>query len=250
MKIFSRETKLVTFLHLPHSVHIVDDLLTRLSIRLSDQVWCDSVATATSRIPVVSQSRSRVISFVTHRLTPTRGRSNSPNFIFWGRLHPQKGLITALMLFREIRTYMSSARFHIIGPDGGELNRLHEHIKEYGLQRSVSILGPMEREKIFEYARCASFYLQLSVVEGMAMSVIEAMQLGLVPVVTPVGEISNYCKNGINAVIVNNSYESLDAIKTLLSDQGAYQLISSAAVTTWSNQPLYKDSFMSSCEQV
>ena len=51
------------------------------------------------------------------------------------------------------------------------------------------------------YAKKCSFFLQLSFYEGFAMSVIEAMQLGLVPVVTNVGEISNYCIDNFNGVI-------------------------------------------------
>ena len=38
----------------------------------------------------------------------------------------------------------------------------------------------------------ASFYLQTSKFEGFAMSVVESMMMGLVPVVTPVGEIGRY----------------------------------------------------------
>ncbi len=34
----------------------------------------------------------------------------------------------------------------------------------------------------------------------MAISVIEAMQAGLVPIVTPVGEITGYCSDGVNSV--------------------------------------------------
>ena len=48
------------------------------------------------------------------------------------------------------------------------------------------------------------------------MSVVEAMQLGLVPVVTNVGEISRYCIDNFNSVIYKSDIETFDDISKLL----------------------------------
>ena len=53
-------------------------------------------------------------------------------------------------------------------------------------------------KKLTEY----NFYIQLSDFEGMAMSVLESMSLGLIPVVTNVGEISNYGRHKLNSFII------------------------------------------------
>ena len=46
----------------------------------------------------------------------------------------------------------------------------------------------------------------------MAFSVVEAMQLGLVPVVTAVGEIRAYCHNGQNAVRIETDEQAVEDV--------------------------------------
>ena len=64
----------------------------------------------------------------------------------------------------------------------------------------INFKSPLERNQIPNLIRGYDFYIQLSDVEGMAMSVIESMSLGLIPVVTKVGEISLYCEHGKNSL--------------------------------------------------
>ena len=59
---------------------------------------------------------------------------------------------------------------------------------------NVFIYDFMKFSEIKKYANKASFFVQLSSYEGMSMSVSESMQLGLIPIVTNVGEIKIYCK--------------------------------------------------------
>ena len=52
------------------------------------------------------------------------------------------------------------------------------------------------------------------------MSVVEAMQIGLVPIVTPVGEIARYCVDGKNAVWVQEDATAVDAVMRLIIGYG------------------------------
>ena len=61
------------------------------------------------------------------------------------------------------------------------------------MKNDVKFLGPKDLDSIIELTEETSFYLQTSKLEGMAMSVIESMQVGLIPLVTNVGEIQYYC---------------------------------------------------------
>ena len=65
------------------------------------------------------------------------------------------------------------------------------------------------------------------------MLVAEAMQIGLVPVVTPVGEIARYSVDGKNAVCVQKDDAAVDALMDLLSDMGRYKRKSHAAAEHW-----------------
>ena len=77
------------------------------------------------------------------------------------------------------------------------------------------------------------------------MSVIEAMQLGLVPVVTAVGEIPEYVRDGDNGLIVDPAKLHLAAarIAELLATPGAIQPMAARAAETWAEAALYRDSF-------
>ncbi|MEM7353722.1 MAG: glycosyltransferase, partial [Acidobacteriota bacterium] len=96
----------------------------------------------------------------------------------------------------------------------------------------------------------ARFFLQLSSQEGMAMSVVEAMQLGLVVIVTPVGEIASYCNDMDNGVIYDGARTTLPKVEALLREPGAYRRLSQAAVQTWSHQTLYADDFVEAAKEL
>lgn len=247
IKIIRPRTKLVVFLHFPEAAHGVDFLITLLSTLFASAIWVDSKKTA-ERTGVITRNGSpRVISFVTQKLEPRSSPEVVPVFIFWGRLHAQKNLLGTLALFKRIvdAAPLAQPRLYIIGPDGGERSKLIAAIRRMGLVDKVNLVGQKSFAEIRDYVPKASFYLQTSKMEGMAMSVVEAMQLGLVPVVTPVGEIEYYAIDGVNAVLVRNYSETADQIISLLGNQVAYQQLRNKAIDTWSSAQLYTDSFFS-----
>ena len=242
--------KIITFLHLDRNVHLLDFIFTNLTARLSIEIWADSQATLTKRIPNLQSINRRVISFVTQRLQPLPEKNVGPSFIFWGRLCQQKDLIRAIRLFSEFLKHRPDATFTIIGPDAGSLNDLKSLCVSMGLTNSVSFIGPVPHNKIMDYAQHASFYLQTSLMEGMAMSVVEAMQFGLIPVVTAVGEIATYCKDDFNAVLVTRDKESVRSVFELLNNKNRYQEIRRNAIETWLNKPIYRDSLLDACSDI
>ncbi len=247
LKLLRPSTKVVTFLHLANDVHLVDKWLNTIAMWLSTEVWTDSHATLVARVPQRLRGRTRVISFLVERHAPPEPRAPSPRFVFWGRLHPQKGLSRALRLFAVIYAQRPDAEFLVIGPDGGQRGALEEQVASLGLSAAVRFAGGMGRETIFALAREFSFYLQTSEVEGMAMSVIEAMQSGLVPVVTPVGEIARYCRDGENSVLVTDNEETSWKVEKLLNTPEAYLQLSKGAIETWQTQNLYREDVIEAC---
>lgn len=247
-KLFSPRSHVVVFLHLPQDVHWLDAIATRLAMWISTEVWADSEATLASRAPATRPCRS--ISFVTQRLSPLPRRQPAPEFAFWGRINAQKGLDRALGLFARIRANHPDARFRIIGPDGGALDEITNLIAGLGLSDAVKLAGERKHEEIPHAVDGASFYLQTSLTEGMAMSVVEAMQMGLVPVVTPVGEIGNYCRNGINSIVVVDEAETERRIESLLRSPEEYRDMSVSAIATWQDRRLYRDDVLSACKDI
>jgi len=249
-KLLRPRLKVVTFLHLDKNVHLLDSFFTYLSFKVSIEVWADSSTTLYKRIPNLGFKNGRVISFVTQNFLSLSEKNVEPSFVFWGRLNHQKDLVRALYLFAAILECHPDAKFTIVGPDAGALNDLKKHCVFLGLNKSVIFTGPASHNQIVRYAEHASFYLQTSLAEGMAMSVVEAMQFGLVPVVTAVGEISSYCKNGFNAVVVATEKQSVNSVLTLLDDNNQYQEMRRNAIATWIDKPIYKDSILMACNDL
>lgn len=248
-KLFRPRVRAVTFLHSACTVHWLDFILNYFSMCLSSEIWADSLSTLNARVPGRWHRKARVISFLVDRVSPVQRMTPKPRFVFWGRLHSMKGLHRALAFFHEVQEAFPAASFSIIGPDDGELAFLRQLIVERGIQ-NVDFPGSMDREGIFAFANNGSFYLQTSLDEGMAMSVVEAMQLGLVPVVTPVGEIPRYCQDGHNAVLVHDDEGAVRSVLRLLDDPEEYQRLSRNAIQTWQDNPLYRDDVLEACRHV
>lgn len=238
-KLLRPRLKLVVFLHLDRPVHLPDRLLHAALMRLATQIWADSAGTLVARVPKAREGR--VISFVTERLAPLPLTPPAPRFIFWGRLHAQKGLDQALEILAALQPRYPDTMLTLIGPDGGQETALRAQAARLGLD--VAFTGALSRDKIFQRAAGHSFFLMPSHSEGMAMSVVEAMQLGLVPVVTPVGEIAHYAQDGENAVLLHttNPASVRDRLAALLADPARLHAMGQAAQARFAHTPLYRD---------
>jgi len=249
-KIFKPKTKLVLFLHYPHDYHLADKIFTKLMSKMCTSIWADSNDTLNSRLPNFPEHRSDVISFVARKFQPQTRHQLQPNFIFWGRLHEQKCIERAINIFAIIQSKYPEATYTIIGPDGGELANLKNQVSEMGIQDSVIFTGPQNINSIIEFSSNSSFYLQTSKLEGMAMSVVEAMQLGLLPVITPVGEIKNYCKDSVNSLYIIDNERVSQSIFNLLRDRNLYNVMKDRAIAHWQNHETYSESVIRASKKV
>lgn len=249
LKLLRPHLKLVLFLHFPRNVHLLDRFLTWFAARLSYKVLADSSATLSLRLPALPKNKGRLISFVTERIPVLPSRHVHPVFVFWGRIHKQKGLDRALRIFSAVHAKHQSATFLIIGPDKGDLVRLKGLVNSMNLREFVHFLGGMDFCSIQHVASRASFYLQTSLLEGMGMSVVEAMQMGLLPVVTPVGEIANFTCHGENALVVIDDSAAVTDVLSILEENPTYQMMREKAAATWSEKPLYNVSMLDACRE-
>ena len=106
----------------------------------------------------------------------------------------------------------------------------------------------MDISKIANYASNCSFFIQLSHYEGMAMSVAESMQLGLIPIVTNVGEIINYCIDKQNSIIFDDYKNTFKKVLEVKNNPSFYKEISKNAISTWKNKNLYNEDIYISCK--
>jgi glycosyltransferase involved in cell wall biosynthesis len=250
VKALRPRTKLVVFLHNIRDSNWVDALLTRAAARAADAIWADSLSTAEQRLGPGWSSRARPISFLTGRIGKVTGERPAPHFVTWGRLHPRKRIGLALEFFACVHARHPDARFAIVGPDRGEQPMLEAKVAELGLGNAVRFMGPAKLSQIADHAAAAAFFVQTSRSEGMGMAVVEAMQLGLVPIVTPVGEIGSYVEDGRNGIWFTEADTACDRVDRLLADGEAFRAMSEAAAATWRDRPLYRDEFIGACSEL
>lgn len=251
VKLLRPRTRLIVFLHNVRDANLVDRLVTRVAARLAFALWADSRSSAERRLGPAFASSTRPVSFLTMRLSVVAPANPAPRFLTWGRLHQRKRIDRAIRLFASIHAQRQDARLTIIGPDAGERPRLEAQVATLGLSGAVDFAGPAKMDAIEERSREHSFFIQTSRFEGMGMAVVEAMQLGLVPVVTPVGEIGAYVTHGDNGIwIADDEEPAIAAVLSLLADPARYRAMQKAAVDTWRDRPLYRDEFLQACADV
>jgi glycosyltransferase involved in cell wall biosynthesis len=249
VKLVRPSVRLVVFLHLPRHSHFLDFIFTNMAILLASAIWADSEATRRSRVTRAQWSRTQVISFMTREISPLDAPVLGTSFIFWGRIHPQKGLERAVKFFSSIYRKFPNSTFKIIGPDGGDLLAIRNLIDQLGLGSAVTIYGPMAFDDIVQLAKGTCFYLQTSYEEGMAMSIVEAMRLGIVPIVTPVGQVSYYCADMENSVVIRDFENAVKKVCALVTDQQRFLRIRARAIGTWNGSVTYNYDMRRACRE-
>jgi glycosyltransferase involved in cell wall biosynthesis len=242
-KLILPDVVLVPFVHSSKG-HILDVFLTKQVIALSQNVFFDCRASREAYSGSLLNKESHIISFLLNQSSARiTERQSSPRFIYWGRLADVKNVPKSVRLISGMRKFFPNSHFDIVGPDAGSLPSIMSLVDSLGMTQNTTIHGPLPYVAIKELSTICSFFIQLSSHEGMAMSVAEAMQLGLIPIVTPVGEINNYCTHMENSVIYNSNLTAIEDIVYLLSNEEKYRQVSAAACNTFMNTPTYMESF-------
>ena len=241
-KLLRPQMKLVAFFHSAERTHGSDRLFHRAITKVADAIWGDSPATL--KAASVSKLPARTISYIIDPTPPAvPDRAPCARFVSWSRIHYHKGMDRSLELIARLAARGVDARFDIWGPDQGPRADLEWQAARLGIADRVHFHGAVARTDLAKIAADAGFLLQLSRLEGMAMVVVEAMQFGLVPVVTPVGEMANYCRDGENALLVDVAEldRAADRIAALLADPTLYRRMSKAAHQQWLGRRTYAE---------
>jgi glycosyltransferase involved in cell wall biosynthesis len=247
------------FIHSTRYFHRLDRYYSRLAMKRADVVLVDSQST---RAFVQTELKGkdtpvRVVSFLTQaspQANPHAGRAvefkeRTIRFLFIGSLSKVKSVPDAIRLVVGLRERGCDISFDLYGRPRDSHEETLALIKKLGLESVVRYLGPLEPTERFAVFTRYDVYLQLSHFEGMAMSVAEAMQHGMVCVVTPVGEIPNYAKDGVSAIFVPQQEarpreETLSRIQRVMKDTAQYDWISGHAFRTFQGKPCYVDSLI------
>jgi glycosyltransferase involved in cell wall biosynthesis len=136
------------------------------------------------------------------RPLPDASRENDPflRVLFLGRLEPAKGVFELIRAFAQARTQVPHLRLMLAGEgDRAEVLRLS---RELGVADAIELLGWVTGSNKAEWLdRCHMFALP-SHVEGLPVSMLEAMAAGQAVVITRVGSVPEVITHGQNGWLV------------------------------------------------
>ena len=110
--------------------------------------------------------------------------SGTLKILFTGRLHPLKGIFDLPLIDDELKKRGVNCEWTIIG-DGPERPRLIEEIRHRG---NFTHKTPETNKEVLEIAAAHDVFVLPSRLEGMPVSMLEAMSVGLVPVLAEFNE--------------------------------------------------------------
>lgn len=252
LRLVDRRIVFVVFLHNTRYKNLLDRVATITGMRLADAIFCDSSATLRALVPQQMVSDSYIIPLAAQSdidrvvYRPQRQRLN---LIFWGRLAPQKRIDRVLRLIAELagRTCADRVHFTVVGPDAGELRSLRTMATDLGIDNNITWTGPKTWTEIVDLARHAAFFVQLSDFEGLGMAAAEAMRLGLVPVVTPVGQIASFAVDNHNSIHYGDARDTARRIIEIWNDAHRFRELSDAATKQWEAETDFRDAFAQAC---
>lgn len=140
-------------------------------------------------------------------------------FVSVGTLYYVKNHEMLIRAFKRcVERVGDSIRLHIVG-DGELRDVLKQQIAELGLDQFVDLIG--WTDDVYAELRHSDVYVCTSILEGVSLSIIEAMLCGLPIIATDVGGNKDLVKPGFNGVLVENRNEDAlaDAMLVMLNDQ-------------------------------
>jgi len=137
--------------------------------------------------------------------------------LFVARLVPNKGPENLIRAAALVLNHHPQVQFLLVG-DGPLRTRLQEQSNQLGIGHAVQFLGL--RNDVPELMRQADIFVRPSTLEGMPLTVLEAMASALPVIATPVGGTPEIVKDGINGYLIPvDDYIALgNSIVRLLDD--------------------------------
>jgi len=118
-----------------------------------------------------------------------------------GRLSPEKGHRTFLKAAKEVTQKKSNVKFLIIG-DGPSMDDLKTEAKQLQLNGRVIFTGV--RDDVPSMYAISNIMVNSSSIEGLPMTILEAMAAKIALIVTPVGAVPKVIKHEVNGLIVDS----------------------------------------------
>lgn len=147
-----------------------------------------------------------------------RGPASEPVALSVARLSPEKDFPTLLQAFAKARRSLPQLRLRLVG-DGPERPRLEQLAQQLNLNGAVEFLG--ERTDVAQLLPTGGFFVTSSKTEGISLTLLEAMAVGLPVVATNAGGNPEIVVDGVTGRIT--PVGDVEALANALIEMGARQ---------------------------
>ena len=156
--------------------------------------------------------------------------------VFLGRLHPQKGVLELIDIWKLVVNKIPDAILAIIG-DGQLEKKIKEKILKSKLNKNIVLFGFKSGEAKYEIFKNSKIVVHPAIYDSGGMAAAEAMAWGLPGVSFDLESLKSYYPKGIIKTKLGNNREFSDNIIKLLTNKKLYQHTSAEALhlirNTW-----------------
>ena len=143
------------------------------------------------------------------------------DFLYVGRLIPEKGVQTAILAFSVIVPLHDDLEFNIVG-DGQSRLELEQVVMQLKIEKNVKFLGSIDEFGIRALLKTHKFLVFPSEwQEPFVLVAIEALTQGCIPIVADVGGILEACKNRAVAFESRNISQLAETLESSLINYSA-----------------------------
>ena len=142
-----------------------------------------------------------------------KSHHNTCNFTFMGELSSRKGVKDLIHAFAKAEN--KNARLLVAG--NGDVECLALLCSELGISEKVEFLGWINKEQKLDLLARTDVVVLPSFAEGLPMSILEAMSVGLAVITTPVGAVEDAITHNVHGLLVQpgNIEQISDALSEL-----------------------------------
>lgn len=161
---------------------------------------------------MITNGRSQILEShlsaeVMTELNAFKSHAEDKIFLHVARLHPVKNHKLLFETFDRLIKEGEHIQLVVIG-SGYETSPF----AEYNNHKGIHILG--EKRNVGDYLAASDYFVMSSKMEGLPISLLEAMSMGVMPVSTPAGGVCDVIRNGENGYI-SSSHSPEDFYKTI-----------------------------------
>lgn len=166
-------------------------------------------------------------------LLPERTSHGDPNplqIIMVGRLVPTKGPLLLLQAVERVRDSGVAVSLTLVG-DGAERSHLEAFIRDHDMRDIVTLTGALNHDQTLSRVAAADMFVLASFAEGIPVSLMEAMALGVPCISTYIAGIPELIENERDGILVpaGSMDELTEAILRLARDSGLRRRLAEAA---------------------